>query len=329
MVQQPILKDQSPYIQEPESNRKAWILAVVVLLVISLVGWRMIRRFRQNPPEPNQAHAAADPAVPPPTAEMSPPPLSTPSTAADAAVGAIPPSILAEAASMEKAGMLVEARTAYLGILERFPGAAGLAAVEEKAGAIGVELVKKPHPMPEKVEYVVAAGDSVEKIARKFVTTKELLITNNLIAKPNLIKRGDRLRVFNGTFKVRVNKTRNDLILILNDRFFKRYRIGTGKFGKTPVGVFIVNDRIAQPVWWKPDGKAVPYGSPENILGTHWLALKPIGETPPVSGYGIHGTWDDSSIGKAESAGCVRMRNADIDELYMLLPIGTEVTIEE
>jgi lipoprotein-anchoring transpeptidase ErfK/SrfK len=48
-----------------------------------------------------------------------------------------------------------------------------------------------------------------------------------------------------------------------------------------------------------------------------------------VSGYGIHGTWDEASIGKAESAGCVRMRNAEVEQLYTLLPNGTEVAIEE
>ena len=77
------------------------------------------------------------------------------------------------------------------------------------------------------------------------------------------------------------------------------------------------------------DGKAVPFGHPENILGTHWLAMKPTGNTPLVAGYGIHGTWDDASIGKAESAGCVRMHNADVEQLYVLLPVGTAVEIVE
>ena len=73
----------------------------------------------------------------------------------------------------------------------------------------------------------------------------------------------------------------------------------------------------------------IPYGDPANILGTHWLALEPTGDTPRVSGYGIHGTWDDTSIGKQSSAGCVRMRNSDVEELYVLLPRGTPVLIVE
>ena len=44
-------------------------------------------------------------------------------------------------------------------------------------------------------------------------------------------------------------------------------------------------------------------------------------------GLGIHGSKDPSSIGKSVSAGCVRMHNADVEELYGLLPVGTPVTV--
>jgi lipoprotein-anchoring transpeptidase ErfK/SrfK len=42
---------------------------------------------------------------------------------------------------------------------------------------------------------------------------------------------------------------------------------------------------------------------------------------------GLHGTNDPSSIGRAVSHGCVRMRNADIARLVRVLPLGTPVTI--
>jgi len=60
------------------------------------------------------------------------------------------------------------------------------------------------------------------------------------------------------------------------------------------------------------------------------MSIKASGSgTPDVKGYGIHGTWDDSSIGKAESAGCIRMRNQDVEQLFVLVPMGTVVTITE
>jgi lipoprotein-anchoring transpeptidase ErfK/SrfK len=72
-------------------------------------------------------------------------------------------------------------------------------------------------------------------------------------------------------------------------------------------------------VWYK-DGAAVPPGSPENILGTRWMGLS-------KEGYGIHGTTEPGSLGKQATAGCVRMLNAEVEELYGILPEGTEVTI--
>jgi lipoprotein-anchoring transpeptidase ErfK/SrfK len=59
------------------------------------------------------------------------------------------------------------------------------------------------------------------------------------------------------------------------------------------------------------------------------MTLRAEGETPDVRGYGIHGTWDNSAIGKAESQGCVRMRNEDVEELFALLPLKTAVVITE
>ncbi len=43
----------------------------------------------------------------------------------------------------------------------------------------------------------------------------------------------------------------------------------------------------------------------------------------------IHGTPDTEAMGEARSHGCVRMRNADIAELFDLVPVGTRVDILE
>ncbi len=116
---------------------------------------------------------------------------------------------------------------------------------------------------------------------------------------------------------------------VAGDRFFKRYKVGTGKHGTTPAGIFVINDKIPEPPWWRPDGQVVPFGDKENVLGTRWLSLKPVEGTDPVRGYGIHGTWAPETIGKQASAGCVRLLNEDVEQLYVLLPLGARVVIEE
>ena len=42
-----------------------------------------------------------------------------------------------------------------------------------------------------------------------------------------------------------------------------------------------------------------------------------------AKGYGIHGTNVPSSIGKAASHGCVRMRRQDLEELFEMVMVGT------
>lgn len=194
-------------------------------------------------------------------------------------------------------------------------------AAEDLLGKIHIAMVLSPAPMPEKIDYVVQAGDRLSAIARRLGCTVELLMKGNEL-KSEVIRPGERLRVLTGRFRVEVSKSANELVVWLNDRFFKRYRVGTGEYDKTPSGEFIITERIMQPTWWRPDGRPVPYGDKDNVLGTHWLSLN-------VPGYGIHGTWEPETIGRSSSAGCIRLLNADIEELYTLLPVGTPVVIRD
>ena len=73
------------------------------------------------------------------------------------------------------------------------------------------------------------------------------------------------------------------------------------------------------------DGRIVvpPFGTNqrryEGVLGAYRLYLG--------DGYGIHGTNEPSSIGRAVSHGCIRLRNEDITLLYQMVALGTPVFI--
>lgn len=62
--------------------------------------------------------------------------------------------------------------------------------------------------------------------------------------------------------------------------------------------------------------------NPGGPFGARWMRL-----SVPWGGYGIHGTNNPSSIGKAVSHGCIRMYNKDVIKIYDLTPIGTPVNI--
>jgi len=229
--------------------------------------------------------------------------------------------LLAAAMKHREAGDLLKAKESALRTLEVSKSPDTLNQARDLLGEINIKLLTSPHDMPEKADYTVQSGDTLAVLAKKHGTTVDLIQRGNNITG-SLIRIGDRLRIFSGSFSIHVDKSTNLLDLYLNKKFFKRYRVGTGEFNRTPVGEFTITDRIQEPTWWKPDGKAVPFGDPENELGTHWLSLS-------VRGYGIHGTWEPETIGKQASAGCVRLLNKNIEELYTILPIGTEVTIQD
>jgi len=109
------------------------------------------------------------------------------------------------------------------------------------------------------------------------------------------------------------------LVLMDGRRVVKIYDVAVGKSSTpSPRGAFRVMNRIPNPTWYAP-GKVVGPGK-QNPLGTRWIGLS-------VKGYGIHGTNVPSSIGKAASHGCVRMRQRDIEELYDMVDVGVSVEL--
>ncbi|OGW78128.1 MAG: hypothetical protein A2Z83_01140 [Omnitrophica bacterium GWA2_52_8] len=128
-----------------------------------------------------------------------------------------------------------------------------------------------------------------------------------------------KLKVPKGEFRLKVDKSENQIELFFNEKPVKRYAVATGENNNTPVGEFKIINKLTNPTWYKA-GAVVPPDSPENVLGTRWLGFD-------IKGYGIHGTTDPESIGKQASAGCIRMRNQEVEELYSLVPTGTKVVV--
>jgi LysM repeat protein len=231
------------------------------------------------------------------------------------------PRLWSEAQAFREQDDLEAARQSALTLLERSLRPDLREAAEAFLGEVHTELVFTPRPMREKEDYTIRSGDTLSKLAKVHGTTVEMIQRGNGLTGAT-IRAGDRLRVFRGRFSLHIDKSDNSLVVRLGDSFFKRYRVGTGAYDKTPVGEFKIEDRIPQPTWWRPDGRAIPFGHPDNELGTHWLSLD-------LRGYGIHGTWEPETVGTDASAGCIRLLNEDIQELYDLLPVGTPVTITD
>ena len=98
------------------------------------------------------------------------------------------------------------------------------------------------------------------------------------------------------------------LTLFSQGRIIRQYPVAVGRPGEeTPAGRWQIIDRSDQYV---------------PGLGPCWMGLNIPGGT-----YGIHGTDSPWSIGTYASAGCVRMHNAHVLELYSLVGEKTPVLI--
>lgn len=109
------------------------------------------------------------------------------------------------------------------------------------------------------------------------------------------------------TILIKVDMKRLELVDNTDGTIVKSYPIATGKpSSPTPLGTF----KIIEKAKW---GEG---------FGTRWMGLD-----VPWGKYGIHGTNKPGSIGSNLSAGCIRMRNSDVEELYDIVKHNTRVNI--
>jgi lipoprotein-anchoring transpeptidase ErfK/SrfK len=86
----------------------------------------------------------------------------------------------------------------------------------------------------------------------------------------------------------------------------------------TPDGSFRIVHQLSNPTYYHP-GTVIPPGR-DNPIGPRWIGLN-------RKGYGIHGTNEPQSIGKAASHGCIRMRNREVVEFARMARVGDTVEI--
>lgn len=208
---------------------------------------------------------------------------------------------------------------AYKSVAGKHPGTEFADDAERRQGIISLKRFLKENTTP----YQVKRGDSLVKIAAKFQITPELLKRINGLST-DMLQMNQILRVIDADFSILVDMSKYRLYLKSGDTTIKTYIISIGKDETpTPPGDYKVTDKLPNPVWYstQPSGakEAIQPDDPRNELGTRWIGFKPA--------YGIHGTIAPESIGKAVSNGCVRMHNADVEELYDLVGAGTPVRI--
>lgn len=140
---------------------------------------------------------------------------------------------------------------------------------------------------------------------------------------------------------VLVSLAENKLYLKYKGEIVKGYiaSLGSGKvlkqeditwIFKTPIGIFNVLDKKESPVWVKPDWAFIEKKEPipsadspkrivKGFLGKYGIYLG--------GGFIIHGTPQEELIGMNITHGCIRLKEADLQEVYDSVKAGTKVLI--
>ena len=221
---------------------------------------------------------------------------------------------------------VMRAWSAWEALVTHHPDAPEAQQVRQRLGGLQMQLLCSPRPLSFTVHHEVAPGENLTLIARKYNRPVDSLMRVNRLTS-DTIRPGTRLKIDQSKYVLQVDISDHEMVLsrLTDDgmtNFVKAYPVGTGRDDNTPRGTFRIIDRLKNPTWYKPGSDPLPYGSPENLLGTRWLGID-------CPGFGIHGTWEPDTVGKSSSAGCIRLLNEDVEEVYDLVPVGTPVIITD
>ncbi|MVO98539.1 L,D-transpeptidase [Paenibacillus lutrae] len=108
--------------------------------------------------------------------------------------------------------------------------------------------------------------------------------------------------------RIIIDKSTHRMALVSGGTIVRSYKVGLGGV-RTPEGEFAISEKVRD-----------PKGKSQGEFGTRGMVLS-------GTNYAIHGTGRLASIGKDQSLGCVRMGQAEVEELFDMVPLGTKVTI--
>ncbi len=183
------------------------------------------------------------------------------------------------------------------------------------------------------VETKVASGESLIAVRKRVLAEHpNLLFCTGQIVRANelhgdVVRPGQLLRIPTARAHMLVDLDAHWAFYMLDDMVAAAWEVGVGMPGsETKPGTYTVGEKRKEPMWFRPGKEPVPYGDPQNPLGSRWIAwVLPDGRN---SGLGFHGTRDPESVGQDLSQGCIRMRQGDVEELFEILPKDAEITVQ-
>ena len=205
--------------------------------------------------------------------------------------------------------------------------AAGMASAQEVGETLGTEvkgeiLVEAPEEGPKR------KSDPIPPLAIPLSDAASLArIPDDLIEREGL--------------QLVLDRKHHQLLVLRDGQMTRRFPAAVGTTGwETPAGRFRVFEKVKEPVWTHPvSGELMNAQSKGNPLGSRWIGF--YRDCNGRSGWdgeqyldingctvaGFHGTPYRWTVGRAVSHGCVRLYEENVQEVFDLVRVGTQVTV--
>ncbi len=224
-----------------------------------------------------------------------------------------------KAAAVAKTGSPLETRDALLNFIAQYPQSPKVPDARAAIGQINTDLVFSTVEAPGKIDYTVASGDALVKIAAKTNSNAELIMrSNNLMSIALQI--GQQLRVPQLDISLIVDRQAMTLTLLDQGQFFKEYPLVALDAPSLKSGAAVqseVTDKLAL-----AGSNRVTFDSKDYIGSDRWIMLK-------QNGVVIRGLPESPGAGQpaAVPPGVVVSQEA-IEEIFPLVSRGDAVTIQ-
>jgi len=113
--------------------------------------------------------------------------------------------------------------------------------------------------------------------------------------------------------RIEVNLTDQRLYGFEGEKLVHNYLVSTGKWGRTPIGVFRIWVKLR---YSKMEGGSKAKRTYYYLPNVPYVMYLESEEIPRWRGYGLHGTYWHDNFGHPMSHGCINMKTEEVEQLY-------------
>ncbi len=212
-------------------------------------------------------------------------------------------------------GELVSARDRLLYLMQYYPESKTFADAKRVAGEVNLDLLISPIPRPEKVQHVVRRGEALITIARRSNTTIDYIMRANGKTTA-LIYPDEELIVYPLNYRVEISLEAGTLTVFDGRNFFKEYGIVNVNLPPEVAGTVVTT--ISEKVAWDVD-RPVNFTDANYLNCSKWIRTGKIGL--------FIREYSPERTGAGAAPFGVMVEKSDMEELFTILRVGTEVKL--